>query len=116
MRLISVLLFFSLLTAEVPAQQRSIPQPDGAADPLNRILWELWLRDTSNRQPNQDREISERYAAAYREQQFRNKVNRFVELWNKLLSEYSQRHVINVKKARDLSRAFRDLESTGWPK
>ena len=63
-----------------------------------------------------DREISARHAAEHERREFERKANRFVELWNKLIPEYNSQRTFNVKSARALAKAFRELEATGWPK
>jgi hypothetical protein len=62
------------------------------------------------------RQILERQAAEDRRREFADKANRFVATWNKVMGDYARNGRFNVKEARSLSKAFRDLEGTGWPK
>ena len=61
-------------------------------------------------------EIARRRAAESRERAFVEKANRFALLWTQFATEYNQHKALNVKTARELSKAFRDLEREGWPK
>jgi hypothetical protein len=63
-----------------------------------------------------DRQMADRRAAEYRRREFEGKINRFIVVWNKLMGDYSQRGAFNVKDARALSKAFHEMEGTGWPK
>jgi hypothetical protein len=68
--------------------------------------------------PNQDNEqIAARRQAQYKERQFWQKANKVADLWTAFVREYNQKGTFNVKKAREVSKAFHDLEKTeGWPK
>jgi len=45
------------------------------------------------------------------------KTDKFVQAWKVLTHEYNQKGGFNVKKAKQVSKAFHDLEeSEGWPK
>jgi siroheme synthase (precorrin-2 oxidase/ferrochelatase) len=61
-------------------------------------------------------EVAERRRAESREREFVDKANRFARLWTQFATEYNQRKTFNVKTARELSKAFRELEQEGWPK
>jgi hypothetical protein len=52
-----------------------------------------------------------------KEHEFLAKTDKFVELWTALAHEYQEKGTFNVKKAKQVSKAFHDLEkSEGWPK
>jgi len=52
-----------------------------------------------------------------KEHEFLAKTDKFVELWTALAHEYQEKGMFNVKKAKQVSKAFHDLEkSEGWPK
>ncbi|MCU1339348.1 MAG: hypothetical protein JWO19_4929 [Bryobacterales bacterium] len=52
-----------------------------------------------------------------RERHFVDRANRVAALWTKLSKEYNERHAFNIKLAREISKAFRDLENDeNWPK
>ncbi len=52
-----------------------------------------------------------------KEQQFWLKTEKFIEAWTALTTEYNEKGTFNVKKAKQASKAFHNLEKTeGWPK
>ena len=52
-----------------------------------------------------------------KEHEFLAKTDKFVELLTALAHEYQEKGTFNVKKAKQVSKAFHDLEkSEGWPK
>lgn len=60
---------------------------------------------------------AERRDAKLRERQFMEKVRHFIAKWDQFASEYNHKGAFNIKAARDISKAFHDLEQTdGWPK
>jgi hypothetical protein len=64
-----------------------------------------------------ERELEERQRSEMLERQLHEKMNRIVQVWNGLVGEYNTKRAFNVRKARELSRAFRELERTEcWPK
>jgi hypothetical protein len=85
--------------------------------PLDRRTRELMLHDLENQPARATAEAAERRAARYREQQFIEKVNRFVQLWAVFAREYNEKGTFNVKAARETSKAFHDVEhSEDWPR
>lgn len=63
-----------------------------------------------------EQQIVARREAELRQRDFINQANRFVAAWNRVMRNYARNGTFNVREARDLSRAFRGLESMGWPK
>ena len=60
---------------------------------------------------------AERQDAKFRERQFMEKVRHFIAKWDQFATEYNRKGAFNVKSARDMSKAFHELEHTdGWPK
>ncbi len=60
---------------------------------------------------------AERRDAKLRERQFMEKVRQFITKWDQFASEYNHKGAFNIKAARDMSKAFHELEHTdGWPK
>ena len=60
---------------------------------------------------------AERRAAKVREHQFIDKVHQFIVKWSRFADEYNRKGVFNIKSAREMSKAFHDLENTeGWPR
>ena len=53
----------------------------------------------------------------YREKQFLDRMNRVASIWTRMSDEYNRKHAFNMKLAREVSEAFRALETgEGWPK
>jgi hypothetical protein len=64
-----------------------------------------------------DQQSDERERARAADIQFRQRMNKIVGLWNRLVDEYTSKNAFNVHTARELSKAFRELERTEcWPK
>jgi hypothetical protein len=62
-------------------------------------------------------EAAQRRESQYREKLFVEKTNKFVQLWSQFAIEYNQKSAFNFKVAKEISKAFRELESSeGWPK
>jgi hypothetical protein len=99
---------------------------NGAGDPwppevearerILRLQRDLSLRQLQDGSSQVARQVAERRAAQFRQRDFEEKANRFVAIWNKFMGEYKKQQTLNIKEARALSKAFRDLETTGWPK
>jgi hypothetical protein len=107
-RFIPVVLFLSSL---VSAQQRSPTE-----EFLEHYRRELVFREVENQRSGVEREIASRRHARYLETQFIAKMNRFVALWGALVHDYNEKKVFNIKMAGEVTKAFRDIETTeGWP-
>ena len=53
----------------------------------------------------------------FSERQLHDRMNRVAEVWRGLVDEFNNKRAFNVQKARELSKAFRELEhSDSWPK
>ncbi len=64
-----------------------------------------------------DQELALRRQAQYLERQFFARMNRFVALWGALVNEYNEKRAFNIKLAREVGKAFHELENgEGWPK
>jgi len=67
--------------------------------------------------PDGDGRIAARRQAQYKERQFWAKANKVADLWTAFVREFNEKGTFNVKKAREVSKAFHELEKTeGWPK
>lgn len=78
---------------------------------------EFLLQQFERRQEPAASEAAARRDAQYRERQFVETANRFVELWRRFARDYNERKALNIKVVREMSKAFRDLEnSEDWPK
>ena len=92
------------------------PSEEAEQERILRIQRELYLWQLDNRESQIAMQLAERRAAEHQQREFVEKVNRFVAIWNKLVGDYNKQRTFNVKEARALSQAFRDLQATGWPK
>jgi hypothetical protein len=62
-------------------------------------------------------ESAQRMEERHDERQFLLKADKFIQAWMALAHEYNQKGGFNVKKAKEASKAFHDLEkSEGWLK
>jgi hypothetical protein len=74
------------------------------------------LRDLMDGRSHEE-EAAARREATYRQRQFVEKMNHFVRVWSQFVTDYNERKVFNIKTAKALSKAFRELEcDSGWPK
>jgi hypothetical protein len=84
------------------------------ADNLNR---EFVMQQLQSGSAEMEFAAAQRRDASFRERQFMEKVRRFVTKWERFATEYNLKGGFNIKAARDMSKAFHELESSeGWPK
>jgi hypothetical protein len=77
-------------------------------------LEELVLYQMQQRDPAVDQARAQHRQAAYEEQEFCRRANRVAELWVGVMNDHYEGRA-NVKKMRELSKAFHELEkSGGW--
>jgi hypothetical protein len=68
-------------------------------------------------EPAEAGQAAQRRDAKFREHQFLEKIHQFITRWDRFAKEYNSEGVFNIKSAREMSRAFHELErSEGWPK
>jgi hypothetical protein len=80
-----------------------------------RTYGRLLFMPDSPTEPEQ--QLAQRRTAHQREQQFWIKTEKFIASWAALVREYNENGTFNMKKAKQVSKAFHDLEkSEGWPK
>ena len=64
-----------------------------------------------------ERRLEQRVAAQQMEQQFLMNTEKFIASWAALAREYNEKGTFNMKRAKQVSKAFHDMEkSEGWPK
>jgi hypothetical protein len=102
------------LAQVVDPRQRESSQRDEARHQQERFLWEMEQRDSAALRAQQ--EVVVRRATEYQRLEFERRVNQVAAIWNRLFEDYQRGHVLNIKDARALSKAFHDLELFGWPK
>ncbi len=66
--------------------------------------------------PESDRQAAARRETAAKFREFYDKAEHFVTLWRKFTQEMDGQKTFNVKLAKQVSKAFHDMEnSEGWP-
>jgi hypothetical protein len=79
------------------------------------ISHEAFIRSAGSGGETQASNAAARREAEYEQHIFFSKAQRFVALWHSLTEEMNERKTFNVKLARQVSKAFHDLEKTdGW--
>ncbi len=64
-----------------------------------------------------EQQLAQHRAARQKEQQFWMKTEKFIASWTALAHEFNEKGAFNMKMAKEVSKAFHDLEkSEGWPK
>jgi hypothetical protein len=98
-----------LLTVFNAAGQSSYPRACPKSDPASqRLLFRTYTESESEQQPT---------TARQKERLFLLRIEKFITSWTALAREYNEKGAFNVKKAREVSKTFHDLEkSEGWPK
>jgi hypothetical protein len=84
---------------------------------VEELLQRLWLSGEMQAQTEAQIQIAKRREAEYKEQQFLLKAKKLVQSWSTFAREYNEKGTFNLKTAKDVSKAFHDLEKDeGWPK
>jgi hypothetical protein len=111
-KILAVTLFFSSQILLAQGAPRALNYPENEAERrLQQDSFEKWAT-----QPE-----AERQAAAQREtdakfREFYSKAQHFVTLWKELTVAMNDQKTFNVKLAKQVSKAFHELEkSDGWP-
>jgi hypothetical protein len=110
--IVSALLFSLPALAQVQGPLNSTHSEEN----WQRLQRELWHWQLENQWSAQQREAAQRAAEYYERREFARRVARFVEVWNQFISEYNRKGTFNVKRAKALDKAFRDLEVESWPR
>ena len=102
----------------MPAQNtlsNRAPAPN-SADAFDRFTRELMLQQLEADRARAAAGVAQRREAQYRERQFMDKVNKFVRTWSRFALLYNERKAFDIKTAKELSKAFHELENSGdWP-
>jgi hypothetical protein len=107
----TIITLFSLIAASGATAQT--PNPTHCPQPgrAQRLL------PTADTPTEVERQLAEHKAAQQKEQQFWMKTEKFITSWTALAREYNDKGTFNVKRAKEVSKAFHDLEkSEGWAK
>ena len=111
-KVLAVSLLFSsqILRAQSAAQGQPLPIDSEMRRRLQEDAFEKWAFD---------KEAPKRAASAKEQEavrEFYSKAKRFVELWQALAAELNGKKTFNAKLAKEVSKAFHELEkSDGWP-
>jgi hypothetical protein len=108
---VSLLFFAQVLWAQAPSLSSSPIATDTEWERrAQQASFQSWATDTSAPK----RAASAKQAAEIEE--FYSKARHFVELWRALAVELNDKKTFNAKLAKQVSKAFHDLEkSNGWP-
>jgi len=86
------------------------PAEPNTTQRLQQEAFEKWALDTTDAQ----KQATAKQTAAALE--FYSKARHFVDLWEALAAELNEKKTFNAKLAKQVSKAFHDLEkSDGWP-
>jgi len=97
------------------AQVRGVPNESNyefndAQRRLQQEAFEEWATQTDDA-----RQTAARREADAKSREFYSKAQRFVSLWKELSADMNRQKTFNVKLAKQVSKAFHDLEkSDGW--
>ncbi len=70
-----------------------------------------------NERAQAEQTMEARLQAQLSERQLRDRMNRIAEVWRGFVEEYNTRRTFNIRKAKELSKAFHELESNEpWPR
>jgi hypothetical protein len=84
-------------------------------DSIESIRREMLLQQLGDRSTEMDFAVAQRQKAIFRQREFIERVHRFVAAWERFAKEYNRQGTFNAKSARDVSKAFHELEkSEGW--
>ena len=84
---------------------------------VEELLQRLWLNGEMQVQTEAQIQIAKRREAEYKEEQFLLKAKKLVQSWSTFAREHNEKGACNLKTAREVSKAFHDLEKDeGWPK
>jgi len=104
-RLLQIIITVFFLSGFLSAQD-PVRDPFFEAKRRELAFLELEMRHTE-----MDRELAVRREAQYLEAQFLARMNKVVALWSAFANDYNQKHTFNIKLAREVSKAFHDLEN-----
>ena len=109
---VTLLISSQILWAQGPGIQRQVRSSENDADRrLAEQSFEQWAT-----QPEAARQAAARRETEFKFREFCDKAQRFVTLWKKLTEDMEHQNTFNVKLAKQVSKAFHDMEkSDGWP-
>ena len=117
MRPITNFFLFSFFLLGPTSAQSPYPNPSDRQDAVRRPYWEALSNAAWRNQAVTQTEMARRMDAQGKEREFLLKADKFIQAWMALAHEYNQKGGFNVKKAKEASKAFHDLEkSEGWLK
>lgn len=109
---VTAMFFSQLVLAQSPTGTRQpLPINPMVERRLEQEAFEKWATD-----PNGDKKKAETAEQSAAVQEFYSKAKQFVDLWTAFASELNDKKTFNAKLAKQVAKAFHDLEkSDGWP-
>jgi hypothetical protein len=108
---VTLLLSSQILQAQGPGQRPAGYISNETERRLAQESFENWAA-----KPDSERQAAARREAQLKLREFFAKADRFVSLWKKLSQDMNDHQTFNVKLAKEVSKAFHDMEkSEGWP-
>jgi hypothetical protein len=111
--IINSVLLVSILQGIATAQTPNVNRYPNVEELLQR----LWPNGDVQVQSEAEIQIAKRKEAEFKERQFLLKAKKLVQSWSTFAREYNEKGTFNLKTAKEVSKAFHDLEKDeGWPK
>src|ERR1700681_2784188 len=107
-RISQFIIAISVLAGSAVAQTAQSNQSSRRED----LYRQLWCSGLLHAETQAEEEIAERREARRREYEFLQKIKSFTKSWSALAREFNGRGTFNVKTAKEVSKAFHDLEKT----
>jgi hypothetical protein len=112
----SIQLVVLSMVLRAPGSGQALPpgSASGSHEEMFRREFVIRQLDEQNRKPDSD--AAERREEQYRQRQFLEKANAFVQMWSVFAKEFNEKKTFNLKTAEKITRAFHELEaSKDWP-
>jgi hypothetical protein len=110
----TTIIFVLLVFMAASGATAQSPNPNHCPQ-VRRAYQRLLLKADTTTEAEQ--QLAQQREARQKEHAFWMKTEKFIESWTALAREYQEKGTFNVKKAKQVSKAFHDLEkSGGWAK
>jgi hypothetical protein len=109
-------ILLSVCAFGIAAAQSRTPFEASRQQAADALIREWSFGELTNQSGQQASEEAKRRDAEFRERSFVEKANKFIHHWKRFATKYNEKGVFDVKAAREVSKAFRELENGGdWP-
>jgi hypothetical protein len=96
---------------------QAVPPGSASGSREEMLRYEFAIRQLDQQSGKPDIEAAERREEQYRQRQFLERANAFVQMWSAFAKEFNEKKTFNVKTAEKIARAFHELEaSKDWPR